>query len=51
MALLRFSQISECFGMFFLHNLNLNHIPCLPKVQELDDADVMHIIGGKTTDC
>ena len=50
MALLRFSQISERFGMFFLHNLDLNHIPCLPEVQELDDADVMHIVGDKTTD-
>ena len=50
MALLRFSQICERFGMFFLLDLDINHMPCLPDIQELDDADVMHLMGAKASD-
>ena len=33
--------------MFFLFDLTLDKIPCLPEVQALNDMDVLHLVGGK----
>ncbi|KAF9222832.1 hypothetical protein BS17DRAFT_646087, partial [Gyrodon lividus] len=51
MALLRFSQVCERSGMFFLSDLDLKSMPYLPDVQPLDDAEVMKLVGAKTGDC
>ncbi|KAF9234754.1 hypothetical protein BU15DRAFT_36660, partial [Melanogaster broomeanus] len=50
MALLRFSQVCERFGMFFLFDLDLESTPNLPDIQEWDDAEVMRLVGGNSND-
>ncbi|KAF9230723.1 hypothetical protein BU15DRAFT_83270 [Melanogaster broomeanus] len=50
MALLRFSQVCEHFGMFFLFDLDLESTPNLPDIQELDDVEVMQLVGGNSND-
>ena len=36
--------------MFFLLDLDINHMPCLLDIKELDDVDVMHLMGVKASD-
>jgi hypothetical protein len=50
MAILRFSQVCERSGMFFLSDLDLESIPCLSDIQLLDDAEVMRLVGAKSAD-
>src|SRR5277367_5481516 len=40
LALLQFHQVVDRFGMFFLHDLNLNQRICLPPVLRKDDLGV-----------
>lgn len=47
LALLRFRQIVDRFGMFFLHELDLTKANCLPEILEVDDMGVIKALGGK----
>lgn len=47
LALLYYRQVVDRFGMFFLHNLDLNKEKCLPEVLEKDDLDVLRTLGVK----
>jgi hypothetical protein len=47
LSLLRFSQVVDRFGMFFLHDLDLTQENCLPEVLDRDDADVLRALGVK----
>ncbi|KAF9230496.1 hypothetical protein BU15DRAFT_83560 [Melanogaster broomeanus] len=42
--------VCERFGMFFLFDLDLESTPNLPDIQELDDAEVMRLVGGNSND-
>jgi hypothetical protein len=43
--LLRFQNIVERFGMFFLHDLDMNLDICVPEIRDWDDADVFRTMG------
>jgi hypothetical protein len=45
LALLRFRQVVDRFGMFFLHDLDLNRKICLPPVLRKDDLGVLKSLG------
>jgi hypothetical protein len=47
LALLRYRQVVDRFGMFFLHNLDLGLEKCLPEVLSKDDLDVLSRLGVK----
>ena len=45
LALLRFRQVVDRFGMFFLHDLDLDRKICLPPVLRMDDLGVLKALG------
>jgi hypothetical protein len=45
LALLRFREVVDRFGMFFLHDLDLNRRVCLPPVLAMDDLGVLKSLG------
>ncbi|KAI5985909.1 hypothetical protein F5J12DRAFT_728958, partial [Pisolithus orientalis] len=47
MALLQVSRVCERFGMFFLLDLDLHHVPHLPEVQDHDNLEVLKLMEGK----
>jgi len=47
LALLRFREVVDRFGMFFLHDLDLSREVCLPAVLRADDLGVLKALGVK----
>src|SRR5215471_2993752 len=45
LALLRFRQVVDRYGMFFLHELDLTKEICLPEVLPMDDMKVLQSLG------
>jgi hypothetical protein len=45
LALLKCRIVVEKAGMFFLHDLDLDFLPCLDDVQESDDLRVLFLMG------
>ncbi|KAF8548951.1 hypothetical protein OG21DRAFT_1488945 [Imleria badia] len=45
LALLKWRIVAEKAGMFFLHDLDLDFLPCLDDVEESDDLRVLFLMG------
>jgi len=43
---LNYQPTIDRFGMFFLHDLELEKVKCLPEVQAKDDANVLRTMGS-----